>query len=84
MNEPKNFVITRIISDQELPRYQEQRDKTLAENDIITCIEGVTAIPMQGPAGIGIMCIPHALIEYKCTKEEFDTWKFANKLKIEL
>lgn len=79
-----NYSIITIVSDQDLAKYQEKREKALSEigeENVIVYQEGLSAVPAQGPGGqMAIVFMPFSMIEFKCTEEQHKAWKFSNTL----
>ena len=77
------YSIIHIISDPSLVKFQEKINLYCEGKDIINKIYSVTTVSLGNNGNSGFMAIPSCFIEYKCTLEELNQWKFKRNLNLE-
>lgn len=76
----QTFEIIHIVSDPDLIIYQEKLKQYCEGKKILKKREGASAIVIPGGGSVGIMLVPYCYIVHEATQNEFNTWKFNQKI----
>lgn len=77
--QPTHF-ITKIISNIDLVAFQSEVEGFKKGKKILYERKGCTLLPTGHPQGVGIVAVPWCYLEYQCTSEEFNSWKFTQTI----